>query len=259
PLVSKYYSADVLDAIETLEKNNLVHQPHPEYWYEELLREAHTPEPLRRAERSKAILLEWLRQLYDAYQTGSLDIARESYSHPMLLPGRNCKHRDVLPGATKVLLIRELVTPLADAHDMVGKEPPLYSDDEVPCTIFVAAQLDRLRVEFLSVLANVNEHLSGRWSMQILTSHETALWLSSGLDVIEGVRAERRLLIRPVSWVFNHDTINKIMFNTSFWEAIEPADADKVLVFQSDSVMCGGADLDAFLEYEYIGAPWKHR
>ncbi|KAF4689512.1 hypothetical protein FOZ60_001563 [Perkinsus olseni] len=51
----------------------------------------------------------------------------------------------------------------------------------------------------------------------------------------------------------------KIMFNASFWEAIEPSNADKVLVFQSDSVMCGSGDLDDFLEYDYIGAPWKHR
>ncbi|KAF4746198.1 hypothetical protein FOZ62_025133, partial [Perkinsus olseni] len=113
--------------------------------------------------------------------------------------------------------------------------------------------------QFLSVIANVDEHLNERWSLQILTSHETASWLSSGLDVVEGVRAKRRLVIRPVPWPFNHDTINKIMFNASFWEAIEPSNADKVLVFQSDSVMCGSGDLDDFLEYDYIGAPWKHR
>ncbi|EER03035.1 hypothetical protein Pmar_PMAR001778 [Perkinsus marinus ATCC 50983] len=115
PLVSKYYSAEVLDAIETLEKDNIIHQPNLQEWYEELLRRPRTPEALRRAERSKAILLEWLRQLYISYQNGILDISR---------------HRDVLPGKNKVLLIQELVTPLARAHDMMReKKQPLFSDN----------------------------------------------------------------------------------------------------------------------------------
>ncbi|KAF4652828.1 hypothetical protein FOL47_010844, partial [Perkinsus chesapeaki] len=53
PLVSKYYSTEVLEAIETLERNNLHHQPNPQVWYQELLQQPGTPEPLRQAERSK--------------------------------------------------------------------------------------------------------------------------------------------------------------------------------------------------------------
>ena len=45
------------------------------------------------------------------------------------------------------------------------------------------------------------------------------------------------------------------MIDPNFWMAIE---FEHMLVIQLDSVMCHGT-IKAFLEYDYIGAPWKHR
>ena len=59
-----------------------------------------------------------------------------------------------------------------------------------------------------------------------------------GLDELETVSDYSRLLAHP-----------------NFWQAMH---ADKVLIFQADSVLCSASpfSVDDFLAYDYIGAPW---
>ena len=61
-----------------------------------------------------------------------------------------------------------------------------------------------------------------------------------GLDELETVSDYSRLLAHP-----------------NFWQAMH---ADKVLIFQADSVLCAASpfSVDDFLAYDYIGAPWVH-
>jgi hypothetical protein len=46
---------------------------------------------------------------------------------------------------------------------------------------------------------------------------------------------------------------NKILTSISFWESVP---FDKVLIFQHDSKLLRSG-LDEFLEWDYVGAPWK--
>ena len=41
-----------------------------------------------------------------------------------------------------------------------------------------------------------------------------------------------------------------------FWEQVEH---DNVMIYQADSLLCRDAELDieAFLEFDYVGAPWR--
>ena len=50
---------------------------------------------------------------------------------------------------------------------------------------------------------------------------------------------------------------SRLLAHPAFWEAMQ---AEKVLMFQVDSVLCSGSDysIDDFLAYDYIGAPWVH-
>ena len=50
---------------------------------------------------------------------------------------------------------------------------------------------------------------------------------------------------------------SRLLAHPAFWEAMH---ADKVLIFQVDSVLCSGSNysIDDFLAYDYIGAPWIH-
>ena len=48
-----------------------------------------------------------------------------------------------------------------------------------------------------------------------------------------------------------------LLAHPNFWQAMH---ADKVLIFQADSVLCSASpfSIDDFLAYDYIGAPWVH-
>ena len=61
-----------------------------------------------------------------------------------------------------------------------------------------------------------------------------------GLDELETASDYSRLLAHP-----------------KFWQAMH---ADKVLIFQADSVLCAASpfSVNDFLAYDYIGAPWVH-
>lgn len=48
------------------------------------------------------------------------------------------------------------------------------------------------------------------------------------------------------------DNYQQVMMSADFWNVVI---AEHVLVIQGDIVMCSGG-IDAFLEYDYIGAPW---
>ena len=50
---------------------------------------------------------------------------------------------------------------------------------------------------------------------------------------------------------------SRLLAHPKFWQAMQ---ADKVLIFQTDSVLCSASpfSVDDFLAYDYIGAPWVH-
>ena len=49
---------------------------------------------------------------------------------------------------------------------------------------------------------------------------------------------------------------SKLLTSAAFWDRLQ--EADKTLIFQTDSGICGpGEDLDLFMSYDYCGAPWE--
>tara|TARA_Y100001958_G_scaffold152418_1_gene138555 strand:- start:380 stop:1135 length:756 start_codon:yes stop_codon:yes gene_type:complete len=56
----------------------------------------------------------------------------------------------------------------------------------------------------------------------------------------------------------NAESYSKLLTSTAFWEQMQHQGAEKTLVFQTDSGICGTeADLEQFLAYDYCGAPWR--
>lgn len=51
----------------------------------------------------------------------------------------------------------------------------------------------------------------------------------------------------------NIDTYNLLLTNKAFWECLK---CDRVLIFQYDSALLKEG-IEDFLEYDYVGAPWK--
>ena len=65
------------------------------------------------------------------------------------------------------------------------------------------------------------------------------------------------LAIPGLKELTNVSKYSLLLARPEFWEALH---AEKVLIFQTDSVLCSRSafTIDDFLAYDYVGAPWVH-
>jgi len=89
-----------------------------------------------------------------------------------------------------------------------------------------------------------------------------------GLIVVHGTQNEDFIKSRLKGWknvVFHNLNVenlslhdyNSLMLNCDFWNTIRGYGCKKALVFQTDTLLLKN-NIDDFLEYDYVGAPWTH-
>jgi glycosyltransferase involved in cell wall biosynthesis len=103
---------------------------------------------------------------------------------------------------------------------------------------------------FEFAVRNVLHFLGPTWKLVVYYSEMNEAFVRQVLRDVSNVHF--KLLPVRVSQVHSY---NNLLKNASFWESLE---AEKALVFQSDSMMLRRG-IDAFLKYDYIGAPWDAR
>lgn len=117
-------------------------------------------------------------------------------------------------------------------------------------------------VDHLSyTLTNVAGNLGPDWPIMIVHTADAVPTLRASTAV---ARLARRGLLHtlPTAAVGAGDLASgntmaytRMMTSAAFWDAMR---ADKVLTFQTDSVLCSMSPwrVDHFLQYDYVGAPW---
>ena len=101
----------------------------------------------------------------------------------------------------------------------------------------------------LSYMYHLNRH-GPSWGLQIFHGTDNEEWLKNMLHMWPNVIYTNL----QVSNLQVSD-YSRLLKNTEFWNKI-PAPAEHILIFQTDSIMLRSG-IDAFLAYDYIGAPWK--
>eukprot|EP00584_Thalassiosira_punctigera_P006120 CAMPEP_0172543126 /NCGR_PEP_ID=MMETSP1067-20121228/13596_1 /TAXON_ID=265564 ORGANISM="Thalassiosira punctigera, Strain Tpunct2005C2" /NCGR_SAMPLE_ID=MMETSP1067 /ASSEMBLY_ACC=CAM_ASM_000444 /LENGTH=310 /DNA_ID=CAMNT_0013329481 /DNA_START=297 /DNA_END=1226 /DNA_ORIENTATION=- len=74
-------------------------------------------------------------------------------------------------------------------------------------------------------------------------------------DSLDGTKAFVRQKNKKAAVRKRSEKISNIMMDPKLWQSLR---FEKVLVIQTDSVMCHGG-LDSYLRYDYIGAPWTDK
>ncbi|CAF1410650.1 unnamed protein product [Adineta ricciae] len=125
---------------------------------------------------------------------------------------------------------------------------------------YIAAIVDdRASQTLVNIVQNVVQHLPTDWKVQIITrvQHWSFYNQSSLRLLIKSNRVFLTPLEEPNNGLSNVEFMNYILSSASFWHQVQ---GDKVLFFQTDSVLCSNSlyNLTDFLEYDFIGAPW-HR
>ena len=96
------------------------------------------------------------------------------------------------------------------------------------------------------VVRNVMHFLGPRWNLRVLGSPRSLRYLEESLPGWDLSPAE--VTPRPRLAIADY---NRLLLSPRLWEALPE---DKVLVFQSDSLLTG-PNIEDFEEYDYIGAP----
>ncbi|KAM0436715.1 hypothetical protein ACHAPT_002426 [Fusarium lateritium] len=98
------------------------------------------------------------------------------------------------------------------------------------------------------------------WSFRFMGSEDSVAAINASFAIRQRV-AEGKLTLAPVPAnmsVQGQEMVSR--FFTSLWlyeEVLRPA--EWLLVFQTDSIICANSkyDLDDYLEYDWVGAPWN--
>lgn len=107
-----------------------------------------------------------------------------------------------------------------------------------------------------AVLKNVHERLPKSWDLYIFHGPANAAYVQTATAPLKGRRIFQKGLEKENLTAGDY---NELMTSESFWNQV---DAEHILVFQTDTVLCGKGPLDmsSFLKYPYIGCSYdtKH-
>ena len=103
-----------------------------------------------------------------------------------------------------------------------------------------------LAFAFEFCVKNVMRHLGSRWSLIVFHTFSNEPYVRTSLRSLSNVTFITLPAFTQIS------EYNEYLKSTAFWDAIP---AQKALIFQTDSVMLK-SNIDAFLHYDYVGAPW---
>lgn len=117
---------------------------------------------------------------------------------------------------------------------------------------------DRANISVVNAVLNVFQHIPNDWKVQMMIP--TKYWSFYTNSSLAFYIKSNRILFTSLNNSSNgrssRNYINPILTSVAFWRQVK---GKRVLFFQSDSVLCSNAssNLTDFLEYDFIGAPWR--
>lgn len=142
-------------------------------------------------------------------------------------------------------------------HALNPPPPPPPPAREFPDSVAVLMETDVTRVaNLVPVVLHFVNLLGPQWPVVILTLQAT--WVEPPSPVFRRYMAEQRIRIHflPEDTTFpDHADVSVFLTKPWLWEHF--ASADRVLLFQADSILCAksAARVDDFADWDLVGAP----
>jgi len=103
-------------------------------------------------------------------------------------------------------------------------------------------------IEF--IIRNAIIKLGGKWSHTIVCGNKNYDYMN---EICSGISPNIKIIRLDVDNLEAATTYNDLLASLSFWNMFK---GDKILIHQEDSCVFK-TNIDDFLEFDYIGAPWK--
>lgn len=111
----------------------------------------------------------------------------------------------------------------------------------------------RIHPDLLTVIKSTMYHLnetnsSIKWGLQIFHGNQNK-------ELVENIRLSLGNVVLTNIGIdnFTHNEHSRYMEGSEFWKQVK---GTKALIFQTDSLLLRSG-IDDFLEYDYVGAPWR--
>lgn len=172
----------------------------------------------------------------------------------------------ILTLSTAVLLSLKQSDFLQPAPNIAAPEPVCQNETSIVTSTSVSDSLsitdkvaviieNRLFNSLIPLILHFAAVLGPTWPIILYTSSEVMDSLQNSTAL---ARMERQIQVRPLpagTEFRTHGSVSKFLTDRWLWEDLAPA--ERVLLFQADSMICSNAQqsMDDFLEYDFIGAP----
>lgn len=195
---------------------------------------------------TKEDVIDWTVKLFDSSGEDLLKMQRAALaSVAQYSPEQFLHNFDSIVGRG---LLNEPFHRLAAVQTAVLRKVPLIVS---PSSRNVAVIVEPLiRSEFEFSVRTTMARLGPDWSLCVVHQKSNAAFVQ---HVLKNVHNARFISIdHDLTTVHGYSRLLKALW---FWRMLE---ADRVLIFQWDSVIVGGQDIhiEDFEEYDYVGAPW---
>lgn len=177
----------------------------------------------------------------------------------------NNNHQPIVNGPPPVALPGDDFYITDALHNALNPPPPPPPPPPpvraFPDSVAVLMETDVTRVaNLVPVVLHFVNLLGPKWPVVVLTLRST--WVEPASPVFKRYMAEQRIRIHflPEDTTFpDHSDVSVFFTKPWLWEQFESA--DRVLLFQADSILCSksAARIDDFMEWDLLGAPIASR
>jgi hypothetical protein len=103
-----------------------------------------------------------------------------------------------------------------------------------------------------AILENAHTNMPPEWHLYVFHG-EDPLTAAAAEAAVANIRQSRKVFLKSIGLNNMTPTDYNQKFQTKeFWNQV---DAENILVFQTDSILCGKRNINDFIKYDYIGCP----
>lgn len=113
---------------------------------------------------------------------------------------------------------------------------------------------NRFDDQFVQIVLNFMINLDQTWQFELYVGKDTMeLWTTN--KYLKPYIKTEKIVLKDLGIYYKESPI-EYYSNIEFWQSVNH---EKILTFHADSVLCSGSyfKIEDFLEYDYIGAPWR--
>jgi hypothetical protein len=126
----------------------------------------------------------------------------------------------------------------------------------VVCIVDTRFNMLTLISALVSYFNTVKYSKSCKWELNIYTSKQASEEYKHYIQMLQTYCIEIHLLPELECSIFHMEIYNQILKSAKFWKDLDDKGYKKCLIVQDDGMLVNGTNIESYMDYDYVGAPW---